>query len=239
MPISGVVVNTSGQSRSFQLFTNVKIASVSSAGTAFGSTMLRNTRNSLAPSIRAALSRSRGRAMKNCRRKKMPNASAARGMISPANVLTQPRCADQLVDRDERRLERDHQARDDDDQQHAGCPRKSMPRERVRRERVEDQGEHRDPAGEDETVQEQPAERQVAEDLGEVVQRPGAGQQCRRVGVDLGGGLESGEHDDDHRQQHDEGQHEGRGEEEPAFGGASDPRGGAERRSAARCDAAR
>ena len=91
VPISDWVVKTSGHSRSFQLFTNVKIPSVSSAGTAFGSTMLRKMRNSLAPSMRAALSRSRGRDRKNWRRKKMPNASAARGAISPAYEFTQPR----------------------------------------------------------------------------------------------------------------------------------------------------
>ncbi len=93
MPISASVVNTSGHSRSFQLFTNVNSPSVKSAGMALGSTIDRKTRNSEAPSMRAAESTSRGSARKNWRRKKIPNASAARGAMSPAYEFTQPRSA--------------------------------------------------------------------------------------------------------------------------------------------------
>ena len=70
----------------------------------------------------------------------MPKASAARGMIRPANVLTHPEVADQLIDRDQGGLERDHQARDDHDEENPVAS-EVEPRQRVGGERVEDERE--------------------------------------------------------------------------------------------------
>ena len=63
--VSGLEVMINGQSRSFQLPMKLNMPTVRMAGTAFGRMICAKMRNSPAPSMRAALSRSFGMEMKN------------------------------------------------------------------------------------------------------------------------------------------------------------------------------
>lgn len=63
--VSGLEVMINGQSRSFQLPMKLNMPTVRIAGTAFGRMICAKMRNSPAPSMRAALSRSFGMEMKN------------------------------------------------------------------------------------------------------------------------------------------------------------------------------
>ena len=62
--VSGLEVMINGQSRSFQLPMKLNMPTVRMAGTAFGRMICAKMRNSPAPSMRAALSRSFGMEMK-------------------------------------------------------------------------------------------------------------------------------------------------------------------------------
>lgn len=81
--VSGREVMINGQSRSFQLPMKLNMPTVRIAGIEFGRTIWAKMRNSPAPSMRAALSRSFGIEMKNWRSRKMPPTSAIRGMMMP------------------------------------------------------------------------------------------------------------------------------------------------------------
>ena len=70
--------------KSFQLPRKLKIASVASTGVSTGTTMVRKMRHSLAPSMRAASSRSSGMPRANWRTRKMPNTLAIIGTTAPA-----------------------------------------------------------------------------------------------------------------------------------------------------------
>lgn len=63
---SGLVSTSSGQSRSFQVVTKLKIATAATAGRASGMMTRAYTRKKPAPSMRAASSRSLGSPSKNC-----------------------------------------------------------------------------------------------------------------------------------------------------------------------------
>src|SRR5215831_10751796 len=76
------VMAISGHRKLFHESRNVRAASVASAGIDSGRTMRHSTLSLLAPSTRADSSYSTGSVLKNCRRKKMPNAVAALGRIS-------------------------------------------------------------------------------------------------------------------------------------------------------------
>ena len=72
-------------------------------------------------------------------------------------------------------------------------------REGICRERVENQSAQRHPSGEDDAVEGEPREGQLGDNAAEIVERPLAGEERRRVRVDLCGRLERGEHDDRHQ----------------------------------------
>ena len=80
----------SGQKKSSQAPWKVKIALAASAGLHSGSTTLQKIRNSLAPSMRAASSRSSGIDSMYWRSRKIPNALTMPGMIRPQYESSQP-----------------------------------------------------------------------------------------------------------------------------------------------------
>ena len=95
--ISGAIgwfdcARTSPTKRSFQTNSTWKIASEAIAGIPSGSTTLKKSRHSEAPSIRAASIRSLGMPMKKLRRRKIPSGSAKAEWkrISPGIVSKRP-----------------------------------------------------------------------------------------------------------------------------------------------------
>ena len=75
-----------GQKKSFHELTKVKMAAVASDGRMTGITTCHQMRSSLAPSIRAASSRSLGTVLKACRSRKILNTVARLGKISASSV---------------------------------------------------------------------------------------------------------------------------------------------------------
>src|SRR5690242_7025632 len=81
--------NTSrGQSRLFQLQTNVKMATAETTGRLSGRTMRQYVRKNPAPSTRAASSRSRGRPSKNCLKMNTAMAAGICGRITAQYVFS-------------------------------------------------------------------------------------------------------------------------------------------------------
>jgi hypothetical protein len=90
------LIAISGQIRSFQEPSSVKIVRVANAGLASGSTMRQNTPKVVQPSMRAASSSSMGSDRKNWRIKKMPKAVASHGTKAAASVSTSPSLANMM-----------------------------------------------------------------------------------------------------------------------------------------------
>src|SRR3954451_476966 len=99
-------------------------------------------RQSPAPSMRAASSRECGMPRKNCRRKKMPNAFVARGMINPGKVFISPSLETIWYVGISVTWNGDHQEQDDRQEQHAAAG-EVEPRQRERRHGVEAQRDDR------------------------------------------------------------------------------------------------
>ncbi len=81
----------SGQSRSFHEYSPVSTVSAASVGLAIGSMTCQKTWKGLAPSSRAASSKSCGMFMKACRIRKVPKAENMPGMASAGRVSSSPK----------------------------------------------------------------------------------------------------------------------------------------------------
>ena len=86
-----VLIATSGHRKSFHVHRSVISASVESAGSDSGSTILTSTPSRLQPSMRAASSSSIGSVRKNWRSMKMPKALTRLGAISALMLSIRPR----------------------------------------------------------------------------------------------------------------------------------------------------
>ena len=128
----------SGHRKSFQDHMNWMIASVASAGSDSGSTILNRMPSREVPSIRAASSSSIGSVRKNWRSMKMPNALHRLGMISPPTLSTMPEVLDDQEGRDQQHLEGHHQRRQQHHEQDVAAE-EADPRERVGGEAAEQQ----------------------------------------------------------------------------------------------------
>src|SRR3954469_9777659 len=84
----GLVSTTSGQSRLFQLHTNVKMATAETTGRLSGMITRQYVRKKPAPSTRAASSRSRGMPSKNCLKMNTAMAAGICGRITAQYVLS-------------------------------------------------------------------------------------------------------------------------------------------------------
>ena len=137
-------------------------------------------RNSPQPSTRAASRYSSGIVRKNCRRRKIANASPSQfGMISGQRRADEVELRPHHVERHDRHLRRQHQ-RDEHDEEDAVAPAPAQPRERVRDRDARDEQPERGEARVDERVERPAPDRRAREDLDVVAPPERARPELRR-----------------------------------------------------------
>ena len=133
-------------------------------------------RNSPQPSTRAASRYSSGIVRKNCRSRKIANASPNQfGMISGQSEPTRSELRPHHVERHDRHLRRQHQ-RDEDDQEHRVAAAPAQARERVGDRDARDQQAERRQARVDERVERPAPQRRAVEDVVKLLHWNGSGQ---------------------------------------------------------------
>ena len=142
-----------GHRKSFQRQITEKIATTASAGRHSGSTMRRKIRHSPAPSMRAASISSSGSVSMYWRSRNTPVGVAAGGMIRPHRLFVMPRSRHHLVDRQQDHLQRDHDRRQRQQEQHVAAAEVVLG-ERERGHRVDRQRQQRRGDGDDDAVEE-------------------------------------------------------------------------------------